>query len=62
MNRVQTQSFPSESRLFKRERYLLWALLVLQFAFLILQDWRNEQVKARITPQSVMDACQGAIK
>jgi len=45
----------------KRENRLLWAILVLQFVFLIMGEYRNEQVKAHVTPQSVTAACNKAI-
>ena len=45
----------------KRENRLLCAILVLQFALLIYSDYRNDQVKAHVTPQSVTAACNKAI-
>lgn len=57
MNRVNTQKFETETFLLKRENRLLWVLLILVTGLSLYKDWKVEQVKARITPQSVIDAC-----
>ena len=62
MNRVNAEVRISESHLLRRERYLLWGLVILQFALLIISESRVERIKAQVNPQAVMDACTRSTK
>ena len=46
--------------LIKRENRLLWVMVIGLALSLFYKEWQTEQTLARITPQSVMDACNHA--
>ena len=52
----------SKSHLLRRERYLLWVLVIAQGLLLIYSESRIERIKAQINPQAVMDACTRSMK
>ena len=62
MNRVNAEVRISESHLLRRERYLLWGLVILQCALLIISESRVERIKAQVNPQAVTDACTRSMK
>ena len=57
MTRYNAEVRVSETMLIKRENRLLWVMVIGLALYLFYKEWRMEQTFARITPQSVMDAC-----
>lgn len=57
MNRVNAEVRTSETMLIKRENRLLWVMVIGLALSLFYKEWQTERTLARITPQSVMDAC-----
>lgn len=46
----------------KAENTVLWVLLVIANAVIAFQMWEHDQLKSRITPQAIYDACNGGNK
>ena len=62
MTRYNAEVRVSESHLLRRERYLLWVLVILQTVILMYSESRVENIKAQVNPQAVMDACTRSMK
>ena len=60
MTRFTAEVRVSETMLIKRENRLLWVMVIGLALSLFYKEWQTEQTLARITPQSVMDACNHA--
>lgn len=61
MTRYNAEVRVSETMLIKRENRLLWVMVIGLARSLFYKEWQTEQTLARITPQSVTDACSKAL-
>lgn len=61
MERVNTQTYSTETMALRKVNRILWTAVFVMFVILLLQEARYESLKDHVTPQAIYDACNKEI-